>query len=56
MRTKLEEYQIVTNLRNRLSNDNEFIRRVVGIITLNDLDKDNPPLATILDFCYRVRR
>lgn len=50
MRTKLEEYQIVTNLRNRLSNDNEFIRRVVGVIALNDLDKDNPPLATILDF------
>lgn len=50
MRTKLEEYQMVANLRRQLTNDDEFIRKVVGIIALNDLDKDNPPLATILDF------
>lgn len=50
MRTKLEENKVVIDLRNQLMNDDEFIRKVVGVIALNDLDKDNPPLATILDF------
>ena len=50
MRTKLEEYQVVVNLRNQLQDDDEFIRKVVSTIALNDLDKNNPQLATILDF------
>lgn len=50
MRTKLEENQVVIDLRNQLTSDDEFIRKVVGAIALNDLDKDNQPLATILDF------
>lgn len=50
MRTKLEENKVVIDLCNQLMNDDEFIRKVVGVIALNDLDKDNPPLATILDF------
>lgn len=50
MRTKLEENQVVIDLRNQLTNDDEFIRKVVGAIALNDLDKDNQPLTTILDF------
>ena len=50
VRTKLEEDQVVIDLRNQLTNDDEFIRKVVGAIALNDLDKDNPPLSTILDF------
>ena len=50
VRTKLEENQVVIDLHNQLTNDDEFIRKVVGAIALNDLDKDNQPLATILDF------
>ena len=47
MRTKLEEYQVVVNLRNQLQDDDEFIRKVVSTIALNDLDKNNPQLAAI---------
>ena len=50
MSTKAEDNKVIIDLRNQLNNDDEFIRKVVGVITLNDLDKDNPPLATILDF------
>ena len=50
MQTKADNYQTVIDLRNQIANDDEFIRKVVGVIALNDLDKDNPPLATILDF------
>ena len=50
MQTKAGNYRTVINLRNQIANDDEFIRKVVGVIALNDLDKDNPPLATILDF------
>lgn len=50
MRAKAEDDKIIIDLRNQLNNDDEFIREVVGVIALNDLDKDNPPLATILDF------
>ena len=50
MSTKLEEYQVVINLRNQLQDNDEFIRKAVSVIALNDLDKNNPPLATILDF------
>lgn len=50
MSTKAEDDKIIIDLRNQLNNDDEFIRKVVGVIALNDLDKDNPPLATILDF------
>lgn len=50
MSTKAEDNKIIIDLRNQLNNDDEFIRKVVGVIALNDLDKDNPPLATILDF------
>lgn len=50
MSTKAEDDKIIIDLHNQLNNDDEFIRKVVGVIALNDLDKDNPPLATILDF------
>ena len=50
MQTKADNYRTVIHLRNQIANDDEFIRKVVGIIALNDFDKDNPPLATILDF------
>lgn len=50
MQTKADNYQTIIDLRNQIANDDEFIRKVVGVIVLNDLDKDNPPLATILDF------
>lgn len=50
MSTKLEEYQVIINLRNQLQDNDEFIRKAVSVIALNDLDKNNPPLATILDF------
>lgn len=50
MQTKADNYRTVIDLRNQIANDDEFIRKVVGVIALNDLDKDNPPLATILDF------
>jgi len=50
MQTKAGNYRTVINLRNQIANDDEFIRKVVGVIALNDLDKDDPPLATILDF------
>lgn len=50
MQTKAGNYRTVINLRNQIANDDKFIRKVVGVIALNDLDKDNPPLATILDF------
>ena len=50
MSTKAEDNKIIIDLHNQLNNDDEFIRKVVGVIALNDLDKDNPPLATILDF------
>lgn len=50
MSTKAEDDKIIIDLRNQLNNDDEFIRKVVGVIALNDLDKDNPPLAIILDF------
>ena len=50
MQTKADNYRTVIDLRNQIANDDEFIRKVVGVIVLNDLDKDNPPLATILDF------
>ena len=50
MQTKADNYQTIIDLRNQIANDDEFIRKVVGVIALNDLDKDNPPLATILDF------
>ena len=50
MQTKADNYQTVIDLRNQIANDDEFIRKVVGTIALNGLDKDNPPLATILDF------
>ena len=50
MQTKADNYQTVIDLRNQIANDDEFIRKVVGTIALNCLDKDNPPLATILDF------
>ena len=50
MSTKAEDNKIIIDLRNQLNNNDEFIRKVVGAIALNDLDKDNPPLATILDF------
>ena len=50
MQTKADNYRTVIDLRNQMANDDEFIRKVVGVIALNDLDKDNPPLATILDF------
>ena len=50
MQTKADNYRTVIDLRNQIANDDEFIRKVVGVIALNDFDKDNPPLATILDF------
>ena len=50
MQTKADNYRTVIDLRNQIANDDEFIRKVVGVIALNDLDKDNQPLATILDF------
>ena len=50
MQTKADNYRTVIDLRNQIANDDEFICKVVGVIALNDLDKDNPPLATILDF------
>ena len=50
MQTKADNYRTVIDLRNQIANDDEFIRKVVGVIALNDLDKDNPPLATILGF------
>ena len=50
MQTKADNYRTVIDLRNQIANDDEFIRKVVGVIALNDLDKDNSPLATILDF------
>ena len=50
MSTKAEDDKIIIDLHNQLNNDDEFIRKVVGVIALNNLDKDNPPLATILDF------
>lgn len=50
MQTKADNYQTIIDLRNQIANDDEFICKVVGVIALNDLDKDNPPLATILDF------
>ena len=39
MRTKLEEYQVVVNLRNQLQDDDEFIRKVVSTIAFNDFYK-----------------
>ena len=50
MRTKANNYQVIIDLRNHTASSDEFIKKVVGVIALNDLDKDNPPLATILDF------
>ena len=50
MHTKADDYKAVIDLHNQTTNDDEFIRKVVSAISLNDLDKDNPPLATILDF------
>ena len=52
MQTKADNYRTVIDLRNQIANDDEFIRKVAGVIALNDLDKDNPPLATILDFDF----
>lgn len=50
MRTKTNNYRAIIDLRNHTASSDEFIKKVVGVIALNDLDKDNPPLATILDF------
>lgn len=50
MHTKADDYKVVIDLRSQITDDDEFIRKVVSAISLNDLDKDNPQLATILDF------